>query len=44
MLKCYLNEMLSIICRVLFTKLFYISLFMCLLYVRWLYNVCVIQE
>jgi len=28
MLKRYLNEMLSIMCCVLFTKLFYISLFM----------------
>ena len=27
-LQCYLNEMLRIICRVLFTKFFYISLFM----------------
>jgi len=28
MFKFYLNEMLSIICRVLFMKFFYISLFM----------------
>jgi len=31
MLKCYLNEMLSIVCHVLFTKFFYISLFMVIL-------------
>jgi len=51
MLKCYLNAMLSIICHVLFMKFFYISLlwltyphlmFVCLLYVRKSYNVCVI--
>jgi len=54
MFPCYLNATLSIIGHVLFMNFFYeyhclwlaypFCLFVCLLYVRWSYNVCVIWE